>query len=368
MYFSPSTSEPVRFDVLARVAVLIPARNPGAALPALVRALRQVGVGRVVVVDDGSAEECAGVFAALGGDGVEVLRHPRNRGKGRALKTGFAALLREHASIEGVVTADGDGQHTAEDIVAVARALAGTMTLGDRRVVLGTRSFEGGVPLRSRFGNTVTRLVLAMISGQRVRDTQTGLRGFPRAVVEELLTVQGERYEYEMNVLLHVLGEARKGGPAPLEVPIATVYIEGNRTSHFDPVLDSMRIYFVLLRYAAAAVLSAALDFAGFAAVWVSTHELLLAVVVGRLSSLVNFAVNRRFVFRRAGADARTVAGYYGLAVVVAGASYGLIRVLEARLGVNVFVAKVMADALLSLVSFSVQRVFIFARGESAAG
>ena len=126
--------------------------------------------------------------------------------------------------------------------------------------MLGSRRFEQAVPLRSRVGNVLTRSVFSFLTGTTLIDTQTGLRGLPRAVLPELLPLEGERYEYEMTMLAHLC----RMGQSPLEVPVATVYLENNRGSHFNPVWDSMRIYFVLLRFYASSLLSAALDLAGF--------------------------------------------------------------------------------------------------------
>jgi len=284
--------------------------------------------------------------------GIILLRHAVNLGKGRALKTGFNWILSEMPGVAGVITADADGQHTVEDIVHVAEVLAAS----PRKFVLGTRGFDGDVPLRSRFGNKVTRAIFWLLAGRRVRDTQSGLRGLPRHRLPELLTLTGERYEYEMNMLAHL---CRTGAP-PLEVPIRTVYLESNRSSHFDPIRDSMRIYFVLLRFYLSALFAAGIDFAGFTVTFAATHNILAAMLVGRLSSIANFLLNRRYVFH----SRRPVPGalwrYYALVIVLAGAAYESIRALSMHLGWNVVAAKIVTETFLSLASFALQRVFVF--------
>jgi glycosyltransferase involved in cell wall biosynthesis len=223
---------------LQRVAFVVPAWRPEAVLLALVEALAGSGAGAVVVVDDGSGDAFASVFASVAAvPGVKMLRHAENRGKGRALKTGFEYVLAELPEIDGVVTVDADGQHRAEDAVRVAEAL------GAAALVLGVRVLRRDAPLRSRVGNGLTRCVFARLTRVMVSDTQTGLRGYPRGMLRELLGLQGERYEYEMRVLVEVCRRQR-----PVEVPIATVYLDGNRGSHFAPVMDSLRIGWVLLR------------------------------------------------------------------------------------------------------------------------
>jgi glycosyltransferase involved in cell wall biosynthesis len=333
-------------------AVLIPARNPAEDFCSFVSELFSVGFAVVVVVDDGSDSSCREVFDALAGSGVYVLRHVVNLGKGRALKTGFNFVLDRFPHLLGVVTADADGQHRVEDVVRVAEALE---TL-PRGTVLGCRQFVGTVPVRSRFGNTVTRWVFRFITGKNVSDTQTGLRGFPMSLLPELIGLPGERYEYEMTVLGHL---CRSGGPLA-QVQIATVYLDGNHSSHFDPVRDSMRIYFVLLRFYASSLVAAGIDFVGFSVTFALTHDVLTSFVVGRLSSLANFLLNKRYVFHSDTSMRRSLGRYYLLAVAIAVVSYGSIRGLTAYFGWNVFAAKVMVETLLSLASFAVQRTFVF--------
>jgi putative flippase GtrA len=187
------------------------------------------------------------------------------------------------------------------------------------------------------------------------------LRAFPRNLLPELLVLEGERYEYEMTVLAHVC----RLGNKPLEIPIEAVYIDGNRASHFDPVRDSMRIYFVLLRFYFSAIVAAGIDLAGFSIAFAATGNVPASIVIGRLSSLVNFAVNKRFVFHSRAAVRRVLWRYYALVAAIGALSYLLIWTLNRYGHWNVFVAKVTVDSLLSLVSFSMQRTFVFRRWES---
>lgn len=341
------------------LAVLIPARRYEPALAPLLDTLRAAGFGALVVVEDGSPAADQPAFAALAqGERVHLLRHAVNLGKGHALKTGINFFLTNLAGFSGLITADADGQHSAADILRVAAALEAA----PHRVILGCRNFAGAVPVRSRLGNTLTREVFRIVSGHRVSDTQTGLRAFPTALLPELLQLPGERYEYEMTVLAHLC----RSGHVPLEVPIATVYINGNRASHFNPVRDSMRIYFVLLRFYFSSLLSAALDLAGFAVTFWLTQQIWIAVVVGRSSSLLNFVLNRRLVFRNRASVRQSLWRYYLLAAVLAAISYSAIRGLSHWLGWNVLAIKILVESLLSLVSFSVQRTLVFAgNGES---
>ncbi|MGI4828204.1 MAG: glycosyltransferase family 2 protein [Janthinobacterium lividum] len=237
----PEATQSVSACSLHTICILIPAWQPTATLPALVEDLAVRGFGKILVVDDGSGVAYQPIFDQVTAQaGVKLLRHAVNLGKGRALKTGFRDLLGDPEGWEGLVTADADGQHRPEDIERVARAL-----LAHRlRPVFGTRRFGRDVPLRSRFGNQLTRKLFAWFTGVKLADTQTGLRGLPQTLLPELLALLGERYEYEMTALVHLCRTGRR----PLEVPIATIYLENNRGSHFNPVWDSIRVLFVLLR------------------------------------------------------------------------------------------------------------------------
>lgn len=340
-------------DSLSATAVLIPAREPEMRLLGLVRELVATGFGAVIVLDDGSSPACAEIFEASARiAGVHRLRHAVNLGKGRALKTGINYFLNDLPEFTALVTADADGQHTPADIVRVAQALP----VARDRAVLGARQFARDVPLRSKFGNLLTRQIFRLATGARLRDTQSGLRAFPRKMLANLLLLDGERYEYEMTVLAHLC----RSGQRPLEVPIETVYIEGNRSSHFDPIRDSMRIYFVLLRFFASSLVASGIDFAGFSIAYALTHNVLASVIVGRLSSLVNFALNKRFVFQSGVPLPRALLRYYLLVLAVAAVAYGSIRGLTGYLGWNVFATKLGVDSLLSLASFSIQRTLVF--------
>ena len=337
----------------SRLAVLIPARRLEPALTPLVDDLLEAGFGAVILVEDGAPAADRPSFDALGArERVYLARHAVNCGKGRALKTGIHVFLNSLPGFDGLISADADGQHSAADIVRIATELCAH----PQRVVFGCRDFRAGVPLRSRFGNSLTRMVFHLASGRDVSDTQTGLRGFPTALLPSLAALEGERYEYEITVLAWLCRQ----GHAPLEVPIQTIYLNNNRTSCFNPVRDSMRIYFVLLRYCAASLFSAGLDFAVFSLAFWITHSILAAVIAGRVSSLVNFLLNKRYVFNSAASNGGSLGRYYLLALGIAALSYVSIRTISASWHWNVLAAKVLADTLLSLASFSVQRIFVF--------
>ena len=218
------------------LALVIPALDPGRELPGLLARLRPDWAGPVVVVDDGSGRQAQAVFAAAGQLGATVLHHGGNRGKGAALKTALRYCRTAWPGLAGCVTADADGQHSAADILRVADALRSR----PGSLVLGVRDFSApGVPLRSRLGNRLACGALRLACGLRLADTQTGLRGIPMDLVPELTGLPGSRYEFETAMLL----AAQSAGRTFVQVPIATVYADGNRGSHFRPLADGLRVW-----------------------------------------------------------------------------------------------------------------------------
>jgi putative flippase GtrA len=295
--------------------------------------------------------------------GCLLLGYPVNRGKGYALKAGFRCLAEEFDTAEfgtaelggeDVVCADSDGQHSVVDILAVAERVR-----TGRRPVLGVRAFTGAVPLRSKVGNAASRMLFAMASGCDLRDTQTGLRGYPGSMLPWLCAVPGDRFEYEMNVLLH----AGHSGYQVEELTIATIYIGQNKSSHFRPVVDSIRVLTPLLRFSASGLLAFVVDLFVVLAVHGLTDALLPAVVAARaVSSAVNFLVNRRVFAGRQPRPWRAAAVRYWILVgALLAANYLAIATLTGW-GLSLLPAKLLTDLALFGVSYLAQRHLVFAR------
>lgn len=347
------------------VAVLIPAYRPPRALVDIVAGLARDESGMVraiVVVDDGSGPAFEPLFDQVEGQPrVSLLRHAVNLGKGAALKTGFNHILVTWPEIASIVTADADGQHTVADIL---RICAHSSKSPDR-VVLGVRAFAGKVPLRSRFGNGLTRRVFRVFTGLRLTDTQTGLRGWPRSYCMQSLPIAINGYDFELECLLRA---NRHDGEEPIaQVPIETVYAAGERVSHFNPIRDSMRIYFVFVRYCGASVLAAVIDTLVFLSVHAATGNIALSQVAGRCVAIASlFLVLKKKVFRSEASTAKSLAKYLALATMMGFISYSLIRFLNQRAGLPVLPAKLLAEGLLFLGNFVVQRELIFGRPRTA--
>ncbi len=339
-----------------KIAAVIPAYQPAAELPAFLDRLREAGFSDIVVVDDGSSPACAGVFEECARrPGVHLARHAINLGKGAALKTGFNHVLCWLQDCGGVVTADADGQHDAADVARVAEALR----CEPAKLVLGVRHFEGDVPPRSRAGNAITRLAMRALLGRNISDTQTGLRGIPRAFLPPLLAIRSTGYDFELDMLIAC---KHRGWPVA-EVPIRTIYLERNRSSHFNPLLDSMRIYFVLLRFGMLSLATALVDNLVFAAAFAWTGSVLRSQAIGRCAAVVfNYTAARRAVFLSRERHRATLPKYLLLVFASGAVSYALIRMLAASLNVPVIWAKVLAESALFLVNFLVQRDLVFTR------
>ena len=343
---------------MMKTALVIPAYKPGREMLELLERFRGNEDFQPVVVDDGSGEAFREIFDAVP-DYAILLRHEVNRGKGAALKTAIAYILKELPDCELALTADADGQHRYEDILMVnesAKKNPGALVLGGRR-------FDGDVPFRSRFGNGITRQVFAIASGRKVYDTQTGLRVFGRAAMERFLQVPGDRYEYEINMLL----DAAQSGMPIIEEAIQTVYLNDNESSHFNPFRDSIKIYMCIFKFCASSLMAFLIDYVLVILLSALTgalgKELSLAVsvVCARLvSASANFAVNRSVVFKGNETLGRAALKYASLAICILLANLALMYVLNIVLGWPVALAKIVVEVLLFAVSFVIQGKFVY--------
>jgi len=210
---------------------LIPAYEPDDRLITLLKELENTAFD-AIVIDDGSGWKYQEIFDKAK-NYATVLSHEKNRGKGAALKTGYEYIRDNYKEKYVIVTMDSDGQHTVQD----ATKLCEKLLLNPEKLIIGKRNFSKEVPLRSKFGNACTRVVYRLVTGIRVYDTQSGLRAFDNSLSDFMLGVKGQRYEYEMNVLM----ECQKNKIQIMEEDIETIYIDNNSSSHFK---DKIFLYF----------------------------------------------------------------------------------------------------------------------------
>lgn len=363
--------------------ILIPAYKPDEKYVAFSRSLREKGLP-VLTVDDGSGAEFGAVFAEAEALGVTVIHHPVNRGKGCALKTGFAEIEKNMPEVCRIVTADCDGQHTPEDIVRVLDA----MREAPGKLILGGRFSDkkGSVPVRSRIGNGITRYVFRAATGLKIRDTQTGLRGIPATLIPKLLALPGERYEYEMNMLLYL----REWEIGYGEIPIRTVYIDNNAGSHYNALRDSWRVFVQIFKFCLAAVASFAADyllfylfdtfvFAGGAYSLASLIGAGVPPVLSRviacfsvpylaarvISAVLNYVLNRRVVFKRGSRHSALKYLILATSVMLVGAF--LTGFLVMQLGLPGILCKLLVDLPIAVANYFLQREWVFEKSKRSA-
>lgn len=339
-------------------SILIPAYKPDAKLVDLVDQLREKCEHQILIVNDGSGDEFNSLFEKLDSmDRCQVINHAVNQGKGRALKTGFNHILHTKPDVSGVVTADADGQHLCSDILKVIDS----MQNNPNACVIGARSFVGDVPARSKIGNSITRWVFRFLVGVKVTDTQTGLRGIPKSFLKDCIVLDGERYEYEINMLVNIAREKYK----IIEVPIETVYIDDNSGSHFSPLLDSFKIYFILFRFFLSSLSASIIDYVLFMIAFFAFGNVAISLIAARIGAgFYNFTINSRFVFK-AGSDKFALLKYASLVVVLATIAYFGINYLSyGPWTLPVGVSKIIMESTLFIASFLIQRDLIFAKKE----
>ncbi|MBE5863947.1 MAG: glycosyltransferase [Lachnospiraceae bacterium] len=346
------------------ITIVLPSLDPDEKLNMVVRGLLAEGFEDIVIVNDGSDEAHLAPFEeAATHPEVTVLTHEVNRGKGRALKTAFSYILEHRKDGIGVVTVDGDNQHTPKDIKACAEKMAQT---GD--VVFGCRNFDlPNVPKHNRMGNKITSMVLRLFCGIRLSDTQTGLRAIPAKYLQLMTTVRGERFEYETEMIFALKRDRIRFH----EVTIETVYIEENKSTHFHPVRDSFRIYGIILSFMFSSAASCLVDYLIFTVLVFLLEDkmtrwmkLAFAVFPARaVSSIVNYTLNRKAVFRSEAPVKQTLVRYYTLCVIQTACSYGLVYLLsalcDAGSALEVWL-KVIVDVFLFMISFRIQQHWVF--------
>jgi len=337
------------------IILVIPCHRPSEQLPQIVTTVLNDpnGPKAAVIVDDGNGPEAATLLQRLATiPGVTLLRHAVNMGVGAALKTGFQHALVSWPEAIGVVAADADAQHAAVDILRVTSALREH----PERIVLGARQFRNA-PLRSRFGNELTALFFRLFTGHKLADTQTGLRGWPRKACARNVHVAIDGFDYLLECLL--------AAKEPfLEIPIQTIYLDGNKSSHFNPITDSMRIYFVLLRYCGSSIAAALIDSTVFYPMYFATGNLIASQAAARgVAAVAIFFLVRNVVFHSHPRLFTSFAKFIALVIVSGLISYSLIGFLHQLLGLSVPLAKLLSESVLFIGNFAVQRVFIF--GES---
>ena len=358
-------------DFTKDITIIIPSYKPDGKLIEVVNGVLAKGFTDIVIVNDGSGSDYDSIFAkATTPKECTLLVHEVNRGKGCAMKTAYEYCIKHRPNCKGVITVDGDNQHHPDDIATCAKLV---LEHNDH-VILGARDFSGpDVPPRSYMGNTITRMVFRIVCGIKLKDTQTGLRAFPYSMLPLMASIEGERYEYETNVLLEM-----KANNIPfMETTIRTIYIEENNSSHFNAFRDSFRIYKIIFKFVASSTMSAIIDLALFYVLTLLLNfiapgwawSILTATAIARVcSSLFNYHVNRRKVFKSG--DNHSVVRYYILCVCQLLASAGLVTLLTSLIPSGSFLTtllKLCVDTILFFISYQIQRDWVFKNKKAIA-
>ena len=344
---------------MSRSSVLIiPSLNPDSRLTAYIKNLIHIGFSKIIVVDDGSAPQYQPIFDAVKSlPECDLLVHAVNMGKGRSLKDAFNYYCQNYSDdFLGVITADSDGQHMAEDVGRLDTALAESA----HALILGCRDFdEASVPWKSSFGNKMTRQVLRLFIGsarqeearshsKAITDTQTGLRAIPNMLIEALHT------------------------HTPIkEIGIQTVYINANSETHFRPLADSFAIYSQIFstffKYTLASLSSFLLDYGIYSLLIMLLGFLPLAPKIWTaaatariLSSLYNYTMNMSIVFKNSTGRRKTFIKYYMLCISQLACSSFLVWFTCLHTGLSEITIKLFVDTLLFTASFAIQKNWVF--------
>lgn len=336
---------------------LIAAYQPTDILLTLLQELREAEI-EAIVVNDGSSPDRGELFETVATKAI-LLTHPHNRGKGCAIKTGLAYIVSDVLEPCTVVTLDADGQHRVEDGIKLLNAAEKTPDT----LILGSRALQQNVPLRSKLGNTITRHVFRLSTGTKIHDTQTGLRAFSSKMIPALLPIEGDRYEYEMNVLLEM---TRQQVPVQ-EIEIQTLYFDQNQGSHFNTVTDAYRIYKEIIKFSASSLCSFLLDYSVYSVMLLLTasmgasNAVMISNVVARvISATFNYNVNRKWVFRSQTGLKQSLPQYILLAVVILIANTVTLGLLVNVASMNQYTAKLLNELVFFVISWGVQRCLIF--------
>lgn len=345
------------------IVILIPSLEPNIKFIQYLKSLL-LEFEKIYVVNDGSSKKYDPIFLKIKKSGINVLKNNVNLGKGRALKNGINQILNDNKNILGIVTADSDGQHSIADIKACAIELQ----KNPDKLILGVRDFnDEKVPFKSKYGNKITRTVFKLFLGMNLKDTQTGLRAFGVTFMKAILKVKGERFEFETNMLI----EAKNMDVDILEVPIKTIYINENRSSHFNALKDSILIYKLFFKYIFSSVSSFLIDitiFSIFLSVFTNLnlkYAVIISTILSRtISSIYNYFINRSVVFKKG--NKYSILKYYALVIIQMFVSAFLLQSFINHLNIlinekgTVLFLKILIDIIIFFVNYIIQREYIF--------
>ena len=323
--------------------LLIPAYNPSGTLLNLVESLTN-NFTKIVIIDDGSIlNESKKTFKELENHSkIIVLNHNVNLGKGKALKTGFE-FCKNNLEFDYIITADADGQHLPSDIIKVLNNTFSDIS----ELIMGEREFDNKVPLRSRIGNIITAKIFSFLFNLNLNDTQTGLRAYKKNIIEEIILIKGDGYEYESNVLKWIARSKK----IITSIKISTIYLDNNISSHFSPIKDSLKIYLSIIGFPFSSFLSFLLDYLIFVFLYKIFDSLFFSIIFARIfSGYTNFIINKFFFLNEKKKTFWYAQRYLFLSIIILFMSYFFILFLI-NLNFSPYLSKIIADSIFYLVS-----------------
>ena len=324
-----------------KIIILIPAYNPNRLLIKIVTELYDKKI-KTIIVDDGSKNK--DIFTSLEKKAI-IIHHDINKGKGRALKTGLSYIKEKYKDEYIIVTMDADGQHSVHDAIKIANYCLNN----SNSLILGSRKLNKNVPIKNKLGNTITRNIYSLVTKRTIYDTQTGLRAFSTNLVDKMLNISGERYEYEINVLLELSNEV------PIkEIEIDTIYIDKNKGSNFNPIIDSYRIYKEIIKYSISSIISFLIIFKK------NPYNIQISNITARIiSATFNFIINKKIVFKHQNKLYKSLISYIILATFILIANTYILTLLV-KIGFNKILAKIITELILFIISYTIQHFIIF--------
>lgn len=350
---------------MSKIMIVIPALNPNEDLITYVKELTANDFHSILVIDDGSQAAYKPIFKQLSTfPEVTLFEHAVNLGKGRALKNSFNYLLNLEQDYTGIITVDSDGQHRVSDVIKIRNA----MEKNPEKIYFGSRNFnKENVPLKSSFGNKFTSFLFKLLYGEKIMDTQTGLRGLPTSCLAEFMDLKGERFEYETSMLISAVTARIEIE----EIEIETVYFDNNKETHFKPLYDSVAIIGLLLgtffKYMLSSLSSFIVDitlFTLFVSLFSSLNvgtRITVSTIIARIaSSVFNYIVNKEVVFKSKESNNKTIYKYFSLVIVQLLTSAFLVTIIYKMTGVPEAFIKMIVDVFLFLISYRIQKKLIF--------
>lgn len=339
---------------MQKKVILIPAYNPDAILLDIVKKLSSFGF-EVLIINDGSNEISSKIFIDIKLlPNINIIRHFSNQGKGAALKTGFNYILTHYPKDTITITADADGQHSIENILT----LIDESKKHPQKFIIGYRKFDSRVPARNRIGNIISQFMYDLITGMKFKDTQSGLRSIPREVLEKSLLFKSNGYEFETEQLLYIAKYRRN---IYKEIEIETIYKKDYK-SHFNPVLDSMLIYFILFRHTLSSLSGGIVDVLAFTFLFTFTNNIYFSNLTSRLvSTMVQFIFFKNFTYKFKPKPIKIF--LFILLVAFVGTVSAIVqKELSTIFDINFILIKIITEITFFFINFLVIKNFIFKR------